>query len=289
MLGSQLILTNLASIFIPALILSFFILFGNSFIVFVLMNIFGYRRRVSFFTGLTVAQISEFSLILIALGFSLGYLKIEFVSLITLVGIITIAGSTYFFLYAEKVYSFLKPILRFLDFRKNKKFVDEKELKDVDLVIFGHDRVGYDFVTVAQKMGINYAVVDFSPKVIEKLKNNNINCFFGDAEDVDFLDEINLPKAKMVVSTIPDFKTNLNLVSFYRNHNISGIIIVISHTIKDTIDFYQKGASFVVMPHYLGAKYAAQMIENYAFEISSFEKEKKNHLEYLEKRKKFTG
>jgi Trk K+ transport system NAD-binding subunit len=96
-------------------------------------------------------------------------------------------------------------------------------------------------------------------------------------------------KAEIVVSTIPDFKTNLNLVSFYKNHRPEGVIVVMSHDIKDAKLLYSHGASFVVMPHYLGAKYASKMIESHLTEDSPFEKEKTKHLEYLNQREKFTG
>ena len=78
------------------------------------------------------------------------------------------------------------------------------------------------------------------------------------------------------------------MVSYCKNHNPKGIVIVISHNIKDTQELYKNGASFVVMPHYLGAKHASHMIENYAFHNEAFEIEKKQHLEYLAERQKNT-
>ncbi|PIP69177.1 sodium:proton exchanger [Candidatus Nomurabacteria bacterium CG_4_9_14_0_2_um_filter_32_10] len=287
MLGSQLILTDFSNIFYIATILSVFVLIGNPIIVFLIMNILGYRNRTSFLTGLTVAQISEFSLILIALGYSLGYLNKEFVSLITLVGIITIIGSTYFFMFSEEIYSKLRSFLN-SNFGKKITINEEEENKENNMVIFGYDRVGYDFVNVAQKMNIKYLVIDFNPSVIRRLEKNKIPCCFGDADDIDFLEEIRISKSKIIISTIPDFETNLNLISYYRNHNKEGIIVVISHSIRDTQEFYKYGASFVIMPHYLGAIHASRMIENYGFDSKAFEKEKLKHIEEIEKRKKIT-
>lgn len=284
MLGSQMIFFNIGSIIYPVIVLSIFVLLGNPLIVFFLMNLLGYKRRTSFMAGLTVAQISEFSLILIALGFSFGHVNREIISLITLVGVITIIGSTYMILYSEKLYDKLKPILKFLEIRKNIKEKIEEKLDQADLVILGYDRVGYDFVTMAQKMKINYYVIDYDPKAIRKLKRKNISFYFGDAEDFDFLEEIRFFKAKIIISTIPDFETNLNLLSFYRNLNKEGIAILTSHNIKDTKEFYEHGASFVIMPYYLGAKYASEMIQGYGFDNKAFEIEKNKQLESLKER-----
>jgi predicted Kef-type K+ transport protein len=95
LLGAQMMLSQMAVLIVPALLLSAFVLIGNPLIVYVLMNLLGYRPRTAFMAGLTVAQISEFSLILIALGVSLGHIDTSVASLVTLVGIITITCSSY--------------------------------------------------------------------------------------------------------------------------------------------------------------------------------------------------
>jgi voltage-gated potassium channel Kch len=248
------------------------------------MNILGYKNRTSFSTGLAISQVSEFSLILLALGLSFGQVNREVVSLITLVGVLTISGSTYFILHTERIYEKTKHLLRLVELRRQPAYEKDEKVIDPEMIIFGYDRVGYDFVNIARKLGRKYFVVDFDPRSIHKLEKSRIPFYFGDAEDVNFLSDIGVAKAKAIISTIPDFKTNLNLVSFYRNHNKTGIVIVISHNIKDTKELYRKGASFVVMPHYLGAKHAARMIENYGLRSEEFEREKRAHLEDLERR-----
>ncbi|MDP9249672.1 MAG: cation:proton antiporter [bacterium] len=289
LLGSQIVIGGLATILVPAIILSLFVLIGNPIIVIILMNLLGYRSRVGFMSGLTVAQISEFSLILMALGFSFGHLSQEVVSLVTLVGIVTISGSTYLILYADKIYPHIKPFLKFLEWRNvsEEKKTEEEEI--FNMIIFGYDRVGYDFVNTAKRINNKHLVVDFNPSSIQKLKDRGVPYRFGDADDVNFLEEIGLLKAEIVISTIPDFKTNLNLVSYYHNHRPDGVIVVLSHDIKDAKALYAHGASFVVMPHYLGATYASKMIEAHGTAGSGFEKEKAQHLEYLEQREKLTG
>ncbi|MDO8752035.1 MAG: cation:proton antiporter, partial [Candidatus Wolfebacteria bacterium] len=60
-LGSSLVFSGIWAIWLPVLVLSLFVLVGNPLIVLALMGFMGYRKRTSFLTGLTVAQISEFS------------------------------------------------------------------------------------------------------------------------------------------------------------------------------------------------------------------------------------
>ena len=100
-LGARLDLGLLGAQLIESLVFSVFVLIGNPLIVMVIMGALGYRKRTGFLAGLTVAQISEFSLILGALGLSLGHINAETMGLITLVGIITISVSTYMILFSH--------------------------------------------------------------------------------------------------------------------------------------------------------------------------------------------
>ncbi len=288
LLGSQLIIGQLSTILIPAIILSIFVLIGNPLIVYTLLNLLGYRTRVACMAGLTVGQISEFSLILIALGYSFGHVNQEAVSLVTLIGIMTITLSTYMIVYAEHLYRWIKPILPFIRIRKSHNEKEDsgaetntEENKSPDIIIFGYDRVGYDFVKVAQEIGATYLVVDFNPRSIARCVEKNIPHRYGDAEDMEFLQELSSENTKLIISTIPDLKTNLMLVNYYQVHHPTCILITISHDAYDTKKLYSAGASYVVMPHHLGARHAASLIHTYRFNALDFEKEKTKHLNDL--------
>jgi len=280
LLGSGLAIADVKTLIVPAVILSLFVLIGNPVIVIILLNTLGYGRRVSFLAGLTVAQISEFSFILIALGVSVGHVPHSVVSLVTLVGMITIAGSTYLILYSRFLYSRLERFLVLLEWR-SPKAKREKPMLTYEAVLFGYDRVGFDFVQSLKKICRRFAVVDFNPASIARLEKEGIVSHYGDAEDAEFLAEISLEKSKLLVSTLPDFETNIFLIEWYRKRNALGIAISISHTKEDAIKLYEAGASFVVMPHHLGAHYASLMISRYGFESTEFAREKELHLKRM--------
>lgn len=286
LLGSGMVLSQLSAIIIPALILSLFVLIGNPFIVFILMNLLGFKNKTSFMAGLTVAQISEFSLILVALGYSVGHISQEIVSLVTLVGIITIAGSTYLILYADKIYARTEWLLKLISIRKHPRKEPSSGNNGIDTVIFGYDRVGHEFVAVAAEVSQHYLVVDYNPKSIKRLENEGIPYRYGDAEDVEFLQELGLENVRMVISSIPSHTISLLLVRFYRAQNENGIIIVLAHNVEDAEELYAAGASYVVMPHHLGAHHAALMITRHGFEAARFEEERNAHIVRLSKVKR---
>jgi Kef-type K+ transport system membrane component KefB len=110
-LGAKLELDLIGGQVGDAIVLSLFVLIGNPIIVMLIMGIMRYRSRTSFLAGLTVAQISEFSLILAALGVRVGHIDDSVLGLVTLVGLITIGLSTYLILYSHPLYERLSPIL----------------------------------------------------------------------------------------------------------------------------------------------------------------------------------
>lgn len=110
-LGAMLEIKLMGGQIFSALVLSLFVLIGNPLIVLIIMGYMGYNKRTSLYAGFTVAQISEFSLILVALGVDLGHIDNQILSLVTLVGIVTIFCSTYMILYSDKVYIKLEPVL----------------------------------------------------------------------------------------------------------------------------------------------------------------------------------
>lgn len=284
LLGSQMVFGDIGRFIIPALIFSLFILIGNPLIVMILMGILGYKKKIGFQAGLTVAQISEFSFILVVLGIRVGHLTNEILSLITLVGIITIAGSTYLILYSEKIYPHLAKYLSIFERKKVKE--EKKDFGDYDLVLFGYNRIGHDILRSFRKLKKKYLVVDYNPETILELKKNGINSRYGDIGDDEFLNELDLNDVKMIVSTIPEFETNLLLINKVRQTNEKAIVIVISHNIEDANRFYKEGANYVILPHFLGGDYTSKMISDYGFDMDKFDKERKEHLKYLKTKKK---
>ena len=106
------IASTLGPIIPQAIIMSLFVLLGNPAIVLFLVTKLGYSSRTGFLAGLTVSQISEFSIILVIIGQKAGILSTQELSLITLVAIITITCSTYMVTYGEQLFKvFKKPFI----------------------------------------------------------------------------------------------------------------------------------------------------------------------------------
>ena len=282
LLGSHMSFENLDKIIPQALIFSLFVLVGNPFIVIIIMNLLGHKRKTSFLAGLTVAQISEFSLILATIGFNLKHISKDTLSLITLVGLITISASTYFIIYAEKIFEKVEFLLKFLELKKNNHF-KENQNQNYDTLLFGFDRVGSHFTSHFQKSKRHFLVIDLNPDKAKVLEEKQLPYLIGDASDIDFLEDLNLKSIKLIISTIPDFQTNLLLLKEAKRNNPQLTFIGISHNNKEAQELYQEGASFVSIPHYLGAKHITNIISKYGSKHTSLKNERDKHLSYLQK------
>lgn len=282
LLGSQMIFGNFSDMIIPAIVLSLFILIGNPLIVLIIMGLFGYSKNTGFNAGLTVAQISEFSLILIALGVKVGHLSNEILSFVTIVGLFTIAGSTYMIMYSERIYFYLS---RHLSIFEKKKLKEKKQFdKTYEYFLFGENRIGFSIMKKLIKLKKDYLVVDFNPKRVKNLVAKGINCVYGDLSNIDMIEELKLSKAKLVVSTIPDMEVNMTLLNYLRAKNNKVRIIVTARQIKDAFDLYEAGADYVILPHFLGGDYVSRIIEHAEKDKKIYKKEKKKQLKDLKER-----
>jgi len=282
LLGSQMVLSNITAILFPAFVLSLFVLVGNPIIVIILMNLAGYNRRTGFLAGLTVAQISEFSLILASLGLRVGHLSQEVLSLVTLVGLITIAGSTYLILYADSIYPRLSQLLQRLELVKKRKNEKGSVGDDYSSVIFGFDRVGHTFVDALIEANQSFLVVDYNPSSILRLEKLNLPFRYGDASDVEFLGELPLSKPQLAISTVPDLITNKLITRAILVKNPDALVILIAHSAAEAQELYATGAAYVVIPHHLGAEFAAKMIRKFGLDKEAYQEQKLKHLQKLE-------
>ena len=286
LLGYNMSFDNWQNLLVPTILFSVFILIGNPIIMQIIMNLLGYKKRVGFMTGLTVAQISEFSLILITLGYTVGHLSKEILSMVTMIGIITISASTYLILYSDKIYQKVEKYLNIFEFRKTPK--KYKEIKnDYDAMIFGYRRAGPEFAQIFTEKQYKFLVIDFDPNSVRKLEEKNIKVEYGDMSDLEFLNDLPLSSVKLIVSTVSDFESNYLLLKTLRKVNQDAVVIIIADTLDHSLALYEVGATHVVLSHYIGAHYAANMILQKGHDIKSYDALRNRHIKYLEKSGRF--
>ena len=255
-LGADLDLTAISGQVTPALYFSLFVLIGNPIIVLIIMGIMGYRKRTSFLAGLTVAQISEFSLIFAGLGLAVGHINKEVVGLITLVGLVTIGLSTYLILYSHQIFNFLSPFLSVFE-RKNKLVEQEStdlDSSDYNVIIIGIGRFGNRLADMLDKQTkISYLGIDFDPSIIKDWRENNRPIIYGDIDDPELLEVIPYKNSDIIISTVHDLSLSKQLVNDLKRRQYKGEVFVTALTDKENMDLKHMGIENVLLPHYMAA------------------------------------
>jgi Kef-type K+ transport system membrane component KefB/Trk K+ transport system NAD-binding subunit len=278
-LGLKVQITNIKSILIDAIIFSGLALLFKPLILMGIMKVFGFTKRTNFLTGTTLAQISEFSLIVLGIGMASGHIGGDLMNTMILTMIITILLSSYMIIYSTRFYSVMSPFLGIFQKKNIKKEV--KIDKKFDTILFGYNRIGYSILNALKRQKRKYLVVDFNPDTITSLRKFDIPALYGDVYDMELLDDLPLEKIKMAVSTIPEVDTNELLIETIREVNQDATIILRAHTIEDALRLYKAGANYVLTPHFLGGEYVGKMIAHSKTKDDDYENEKKKHVQML--------
>jgi voltage-gated potassium channel Kch len=284
LLGIQMSFANIAVVLIPAIILSLFVLFIKPAIVMIIFSIMGYRKRTSFLTGVSLSQVSEFSLILIFLGFKLGHISQNIVSLITLVGLITFATSTYMITHWKIIYRHVASKIDFLERANLKKdliFESDENLNEINghVVVIGGDQMGESIVEALEDKDKEIIIVDFDPSTIKKYENRKVHRLFGDISDLDIQKRAKIDEAKLVISTIPDIQDNILLLRELKRENRRAKVVVMALDSKDAKQLYKEGADYVILPHLAGGRQIAKIIiDDTLDKIEDLRNKDKNYL-----------
>jgi Trk K+ transport system NAD-binding subunit len=217
-----------------------------------------------------------------ALGVQLGHVTPSALSLVTLVGLITIFGSTYLVLYSDRIYVWLAPALSFFERRQTHE--PRFRRSGYAVVLFGCNRIGYDFLDSLKQMGESFLVVDHDPETIQGLTAGGVAAEFGDAGDPDFLASIDLSKAELVISTVPDNETNLLIYRAAKAANPDSIVMVVAHRVADALAHYEEGVDYVILPHFLGGQHAAELVVKFKKDKGKYEALRGKHIENLQLR-----
>jgi Kef-type K+ transport system membrane component KefB len=272
-LGSEIELGLLGEQVGAGIVLSLFVLIGNPLILLVIIGVMGYRRRTGFLAGLTVAQISEFSLIFAGLGLSLGHIGPETLGLITLVGLITISLSTYMILYSHALYERLSPFLGIFERdipHPEDEDAEDVEASDVDVIIFGLGRYGSRLAERLQRQEVSLLGVDFNPEAVERWDKRGLPAHYGDAEDPEFPASLPLGQAQWVVSSVAERSVNIVLLEALHRQGYKGKTAVIARVPEDAEVLEKAGADVVFRPYLDAADRAAEVLTNANTELGMF-------------------
>ncbi len=286
-LGMQLRLISGRFILLFVILFALVILIKPLIIMF-LIRISGYKKRTSFLTGNSLAQTSEFSLILIVLGLNLGHFGTNpeitngLFSTLVLLTIVTMALTNYCIKYEKKSFKIFGWVLNILDrYHSKKEDLEYHAPNGKKIIIFGCHRMGSLLLKDFEAEKKDIFVVDYNPEIIKSLISKKIPCIYGDFMNPEVLEKADIKNAEIIVSTIPDFEENILLTDKIRAVNKNALIFIVAERIDEAIELYKQGANYVILPNVLSGQKTFDVIKKIKRDKKQLRNLKKEQIKYL--------
>ncbi|MBD3389111.1 MAG: hypothetical protein GF416_08490 [Candidatus Altiarchaeales archaeon] len=283
-LGMEIWISDMATIIVPAILFLILVVVLKPLLIIFMTSLGGYGRRVSFLTGISLLQISEFSLIIAMQGLYEGHISNEVFSIIAFIAMISITVTSYTIKYDKQLYNLISErLLVFERFSNIDKALHHTidEPKDTHTVICGCHRMGYSIAKTLEKAGREFIIVDFNPERVKVLLKEGLPCIYGDIGDIDVLEKLHLKKADLIISTVADEEDNMLLISESKFKNRDTPVIVTADNIRQALELYDYGADYVIVPRMLSGVVVSDIVEGYLKDMHRLEKLKEKHIEEL--------
>lgn len=242
---------------LPLLATVFIILFGKSLAAFGIVRLFGYPTSTALTISASLAQIGEFSFILVSLGVGLGLLPERGRDLVLAGAIISIMLNPLFF-------ALLDRMLADADTKSANKAADDAAVADSaekaeprvplpdsrltdHVVLVGHGRVGSVVSKALRLNNVPLLVIEDTPGVVERLQKDGIEVITGNAAAPDMLQAANVMAARGLLVAIPDAFEGGQIVSKARALSATLPIIARAHSEEEIAHLKHHGANVVIM------------------------------------------
>jgi len=269
-MGFQIKLNLSISSWVFIIIISALSLLVKPVITYLSLRIRGYDLKTSFLSGIHLAQLSEFGIIIIAAGVFSGVIRKEVNSIVIFSVIFTMIISSYLIKYDKKIFSYCEGLLirRFEKFFSTKEFKLESVDLDCNIVFFGYYDLSREFYSRLEVLGKRIVVIENDPEHIHILKKEGIRHIYSSASDPEFLERLNFEKVELVISSLIDLDENLRIISQLKKKNPKAIAIVTAKNLRESLQLYNNAADYVLYPAYINEQQVSVLLEDYATDIS---------------------
>lgn len=227
---------------------------------------FGLRARTSLFTSLSLANFSEFGLIVAALGVAQGWLSVDWLIVVAIAVSISFAFASPFSMGSESAYQQFK---RFWDrFQKSELHPKDQVLQtgDAKVLVIGMGRVGsgaYDelnHIWPEKVLGIEH----IAEKVDAHLAQGR-HVKTGDATDTDFWNAIKAANPKeLIVLAMPNHHNNVYAAQQIRNAGLNCEVVAIARFDEEAEELAKLNVPTFNMYAEAGSGLARHALENMA-------------------------
>lgn len=199
------------------------------------------RQRLStaLMTGLSLAQIGEFSFIIAQTGIKEGLLSAEMNDTFLAVSIFSLFLTPIIMSFSSKVAD------RFRSFSGELSQTENPGLKD-HVIIAGFGLNGRTVARVLKDTGIKYQVIEYNPDLVQYHRNLGENIMYGDITRKEILTHAGAETARVMVFAVSDEKSTIAALHLVKEINPDIYTIVRTRYVRQVEVFRDLGASEVI-------------------------------------------
>jgi voltage-gated potassium channel Kch len=252
-----------------AAVIVLFVIVSRFLTIYPILSLAGSGRRTSFIASLNLSQISEFSLVVAALGVGFGHIEQRMLSLIIYAMAITSVLSSYFIKGNHAAYLVFERLLAMIGLTSQAKEAAADELKNhYPVVLLGFHRGARSFIDRLDEMAPDILkrilVIDFNLEVLKELNDRNVKGIFGDISSMDTLEHAHVAHAEVILSTIPDMllkgTNNRSMVTTCRAIAPNAVIVATADSVDQVEILKTSGANEVLLPYALIGDHLARFV-----------------------------
>ena len=219
--------------------------------------------RVSLLPAINLCQMSELSLVLLALGKTSGDVSENTIGIAAFAFAFLAVASTFAILSNDTLLRIATPWMRRLDLHDldHTTFMKRTDLKPRRIALLGFSWTASSLLAEIERDRADLigeiVVIDFNPVVHEKLKARAIHAVYGDITARDVLHHAGASHAEVIICSLPNMvlkgANNLKILRQLRELNPHAKIIVHAELLSDIPMLYEAGADYVTAPRLIEA------------------------------------
>jgi Kef-type K+ transport system membrane component KefB len=248
--------------------------------------------RISLLPAINLCQMSELSLVLLALGRTSGDVSNNIIGIAALSFALLAVDSTYAIFKNDYILEKTAPWLNKIGFRDLDQAVPADGIgeKPKRICLLGFSWTASSLIGEISRdqsaLLSDIVVVDFNPHVYEQLRKRGVHVIYGDITQRDVLHHAGVAECEIIICSLPNMvlkgADNLKILRQLRELNPEAKIIVHAELLADIPILYAAGASFVIAPRLLEAADLLHAIE--AAEKNLLDQKRGEQLKQLEGR-----
>lgn len=259
------------------------VVLGKALIIHGLLRLVGEPFRIAMSTAMSLAQVGEFSFVVLALAVNYQLLSNKISTILVMVAVLSMSIAPWLVRHSVDIAKWALGI-------RQSKHVDEAVPIVTDehelVMIFGYGRVGQTIARFLKTEAVPYLVLDLDPTRVSEARRGGEPIYFGDVCKRSILKQMGVKQAKMIVITFCESRSVEEVLPLCKLLAPEAKILVRTRDDRD-LDLFKKAGANQVIPESLEGSLmlVSQVLHQCGVPLARIlkrlESERRNHYQFL--------